>query len=142
MGALPAVLGLIALSVGFGVVRPAFFTAGNLANLLPQGAAPAAIAMGIIFVLLLGEIDLSAGYASGICAAIMAQTLAAVGLPWYVAILASLVTGLVIGLVLGHAGRRRSASRPSWSRWPRSWRSRAWCCSSSRAARSSPSGTP
>jgi D-xylose transport system permease protein len=101
LGAVPAVLGLVVLCVIFSVVRPAFFTAGNLANLLNQGAAPAAIAMGIIFVLLLGEIDLSAGFASGICAAILAQTLAVVGAPWYVAVLAAVAAGALIGLLLG-----------------------------------------
>jgi D-xylose transport system permease protein len=100
-GALPAVAGLVVLCTVFSVVRPVFFTAGNLANLLPQGAAGTAIAMGLIFVLLLGEIDLSAGYASGICAAILAQTLLALGFPWYLSLLAALLTGTVIGLVLG-----------------------------------------
>ena len=45
---------------------------GNFANLLPQGAAVTVIAMGLIFVLLLGEIDLSAGFTSGVCAAVLA----------------------------------------------------------------------
>ena len=40
--------------------------------------------MGLVFVLLLGEIDLSAGYASGVCAAVMAILLTTHGLPWYV----------------------------------------------------------
>jgi D-xylose transport system permease protein len=101
MGALPAVAGLIVLCVVFTIVRPVFLTAANFANLLPQGAAVIAIAMGLIFVLLLGEIDLSAGFTSGVCAAMMAKALAEWDVPWYAAILVALVTGTVIGLVLG-----------------------------------------
>jgi D-xylose transport system permease protein len=57
--------------------------------------------MGLIFVLLLGEIDLSAGYASGVCGAIMAILLTTHGLDWFVAIPAAMLTGAVIGFVLG-----------------------------------------
>jgi len=54
-----------------------------------------------VFVLLLGEIDLSAGYTSGVCASVLAMVLLNFNVPWYVAILAALVTGTAIGLVLG-----------------------------------------
>ena len=60
----------------FAILRPVFLTAGNFANLLPQGAAVTVIAMGLVFVLLLGEIDLSAGFTSGVCAAVLAIVLA------------------------------------------------------------------
>src|SRR5690242_9452316 len=86
MGALPAVLGIIVLCAGFSSVRPVFFTAGNFANLLFQGSAVVVIAMGLIFVLLLGEIDLSAGYTSGFCAAIMATLLGEAHMAWYLAV--------------------------------------------------------
>jgi D-xylose transport system permease protein len=101
MGALPAILGLIVLCSVFAIVRPVFLTPGNFANLIPQGAAVTVIAMGLVFVLLLGEIDLSAGFASGVCAAILAKALADFGAPWYVAIIAAMLTGTIIGLVLG-----------------------------------------
>ncbi|MGN9776328.1 sugar ABC transporter permease [Micromonospora sp. H33] len=101
LGSLPAVIGLVVLCVVFAIVRPVFFSAGNFANLFTQGAAVTAIAMGLIFVLLLGEIDLSAGFASGVCAAILANVVTVLGYPWYVAVLAALATGLVIGLTLG-----------------------------------------
>ncbi|MEV4106296.1 ABC transporter permease [Nonomuraea sp. NPDC049695] len=101
MGALPAVLGLIVLCTVFAVARPAFVTSINFANLFTQGAAITLIAMGLVFVLLLGEIDLSAGFASGVCAAVLAVTLTSMGLPWYVCVLAAIVTGVVIGTVLG-----------------------------------------
>nr|WP_240942811.1 ABC transporter permease [Planosporangium thailandense] len=101
MGALPALLGLVVLCVGFGIARPVFFSATNFANLFTQGAAVVAIAMGLVFVLLLGEIDLSAGFASGVCGAVLAVLLTEHHLPWYVAVLAALVTGVVIGTIIG-----------------------------------------
>ncbi|MEU1719669.1 ABC transporter permease [Nonomuraea sp. NPDC005692] len=101
MGALPAVLGLIVLCTVFALARPAFVTSINFANLFTQGANVTLIAMGLVFVLLLGEIDLSAGFASGVCAAVLAVTLATFGLPWYVCVLAAIATGVLIGVVLG-----------------------------------------
>ncbi|MYW00922.1 ABC transporter permease [Streptomyces sp. SID3343] len=100
-GAMPAVLGLVVLCTAFSIMRPRFLSAGNFANLFTQGAAVTVIAMGLIFVLVLGEIDLSAGFASGVCAAVLAVLLADHGWPWYLAVLAALVVGAVIGLVLG-----------------------------------------
>src|SRR4051794_32463580 len=64
-GALPAVLGLIVLVIIFSQVSDAFLTRFNIGNLPGQGGYIAIIAMGLVFVLLLGEIDLSAGTAGG-----------------------------------------------------------------------------
>jgi D-xylose transport system permease protein len=101
IGALPAVLGLLVLCTVFSIMRPSFLTAGNLANLFTQGAAVTLIAMGLVFVLLLGEIDLSAGFASGVCAAVLANVVTVLGHPWYVAVAAAVLTGMVIGTILG-----------------------------------------
>jgi len=101
IGSLPAILGLIVLCLIFGIARETFFSAINFANLFSQGAAVIFIAMGLVFVLLLGEIDLSAGFASGVCGAVMAVLLTNHGWDWYTAIPAALVTGLVIGFTLG-----------------------------------------
>jgi D-xylose transport system permease protein len=101
VGSLPAVLGLVVLCVFFGVARPSFFTLGNFANLFLQGAAVTVIAMGLIFVLLVGEIDLSAGYASGVCAAVLAALLTWQGIPWWLSVPAALATGTAIGVTLG-----------------------------------------
>ncbi|MEV6898165.1 ABC transporter permease [Amycolatopsis sp. NPDC051372] len=72
LGSVPAVLGVIVLAILFSALSSDFFTLRNIANLLAQGAGQTIIAMGIVFVLLLGEIDLSAGTASGVCASLMA----------------------------------------------------------------------
>jgi D-xylose transport system permease protein len=101
LGALPAILGLVVAVIFFSLVTDVFFTAVNFTNLWPQGAAVILIAMGLVFVLLLGEIDLSAGFTSGVCAAVMAKMLGEFGWPWYAAILAAIVTGMVIGTVIG-----------------------------------------
>ena len=74
LGSLPALLGLAALFVLFSILDSGgtFPSLLNLANLLQQGAGPTIIAMGLVFVLLTGEIDLAAGTASGLAAALMA----------------------------------------------------------------------
>ncbi|WP_033330611.1 sugar ABC transporter permease [Streptomyces novaecaesareae] len=101
LGALPAIAGLIVLCVFFAVLRPVFLSNLNFANLLTQSSGSIAIAMGLVFVLLLGEIDLSAGYASGVCAAVLAILLTDHGWPWYAAVTAAMLTGAVIGLLIG-----------------------------------------
>ena len=74
LGSLPALLGLAALFVLFTALDTGgtFPSLINLANLLQQGAGQTVIAMGLVFVLLLGEIDLAAGTASGLTAAVLA----------------------------------------------------------------------
>lgn len=103
IGSLPAVLGLIALVILFGALEGStFLSIFNFANLINQSAAIIVLAMGLVFVLLLGEIDLSAGFAAGTCAAVLAVALNNWGLAWPVALLASLLTGSVIGLIIGN----------------------------------------
>ncbi|SDE65577.1 D-xylose transport system permease protein [Blastococcus fimeti] len=102
LGALPAVLGILVLGLLFFALRPeTFLTPRNMANLADQAAPIIILAMGLVFVLLLGEIDLSAGVVSGVCAAVMAKLLADAGSPWYVAVAAAIVTGVLIGLFTG-----------------------------------------
>src|SRR6266571_3831878 len=101
LGSLPAVAGLVVLCAVFTALRPVFFSAINFANLFTQGAQIIIIAMGLVFVLLLGEIDLSAGFASGVCAAVLAVLLTNWHWPWYASVAVSMGTGVVIGLALG-----------------------------------------
>jgi D-xylose transport system permease protein len=102
MGSLPALLALLVLTAVFVVLKPeTFLLTANIANLFQQGAVVATLAMGLVFVLLLGEIDLSAGYASGVCGTVLALLMTREGWPWYLAVAAALATGIVIGLVLG-----------------------------------------
>jgi D-xylose transport system permease protein len=102
VGSLPAVLGLIALVALFSILKPStFFSALNFANLMNQGTAIIVLAMGLVFVLLLGEIDLSAGFTAGTAAAVLAIALSSWGLAWPLALLVALLTGTVIGLLIG-----------------------------------------
>jgi D-xylose transport system permease protein len=101
IGSLPAVLGLIALIAVFGVMSEFFLTNRNFANLLTQAAPVMVIAMGLVFVLLLGEIDLSAGYASGVCGAVLVLLVTNHGWSWYTALGASIVIGALLGTLIG-----------------------------------------
>lgn len=102
LGALPAVLGLVSLGALFAALRPeTFLSPINFANLLVQALPIVILAMGLVFVLLLGEIDLSAGVTGGVCAGVMAKLLVGSGLPGTVSVLAALGTGTLIGFVIG-----------------------------------------
>ena len=70
MGALPAVGGFIVLSILFSFLSPFFLTERNFANLLTQAATLVMLGMALVFVILLGEIDLSAGVTAGVAMAI------------------------------------------------------------------------
>jgi len=101
IGSLAAILGLVVLCAVFTVMSPTFLTPINFANLLTQAAAVIVIAMGLIFVLLLGDIDLSAGYASGVCGAVMTILVTNHGWPWYVAFGLSVIVGVALGTSIG-----------------------------------------
>ncbi len=101
-GSLPAVLGLIALVLIFTALKGStFFSTFNFANLLSQGSMIIVIAMGLVFVLLLGEIDLSAGFGAGTAAAVLGVTLTEHGWPVILALIACMATGVAIGLLIG-----------------------------------------
>ena len=101
IGSLPAVLGLVVLCLVFGSLSDVFLTPGNFANLITQAAAVIVIAMGLVFVLLLGEIDLSAGYTAGVTGAVLVILITNEGQPWYIALVASIAVGVFLGFLLG-----------------------------------------
>jgi D-xylose transport system permease protein len=103
LGSLPIIAGLIIIAIVFQTQNDRFLTAGNFVNLIVQSAALAIIAMGVVFVLLLGEIDLSVGYVSGVAGVISAVLLIPDGneLPTWVAILLALGSGIGIGCLHG-----------------------------------------
>jgi D-xylose transport system permease protein len=103
VGSLPVIFGLAAITIFFTSKSGVFFTAVNFDNLVVQMAGTITIAIGVVFVLLLGEIDLSIGYVSGI-GGIVAAELQQAGTNhdfggW--AILAALAAGALIGLAQG-----------------------------------------
>ncbi|CAB4756789.1 MAG: ABC transporter permease [Actinobacteria bacterium] len=101
IGSLPAVLGLVVLCIVFGSMSSVFLTPGNFANLLTQAAAVIVIAMGLVFVLLLGEIDLSAGYTAGVTGAVLVILITNHNVPWYLALIAAICVGVILGFGLG-----------------------------------------
>lgn len=104
-GAVPSVLGLLVLGLIFATTTPDFLSHNNLANLPAQTSFIALTAMGLIFVLLIGEIDLSAGTTGGMCAAFAAQSLQsgdlhkAVGDIVYIGLIVGMVCAIVLGVV-------------------------------------------
>jgi D-xylose transport system permease protein len=101
-GALPVVIGLIAIVIYFQVRNSLFLSAGNLVNLITQAAFIMTLGMAEVFVLLLGEIDLSAGFNAALGAVIMAWLLTlAHPLPWWVAVLAGLAFSSVFAALEG-----------------------------------------
>jgi D-xylose transport system permease protein len=102
-GVLPVIVGMLAISVIFQTLNSNFLTSGNLVNLLVQGAVFMMLAMAEVFALLLGEIDLSAGFVAGLSGVVAAELLTSAhgGWPWWAAILAALVICAAIGLLHG-----------------------------------------
>jgi len=101
-GALPVVGGLIVISILFQSLNSNFLTAGNLVNLLIQAAVYMLLAMAEVYVLLLGEIDLSAGYVAGLGGVVMAELIKpGTDWAWPVAILAGLLVTALIGALHG-----------------------------------------
>ena len=103
LGSLPIIIGLIIIAIVFQSQNDRFLTAGNFVNLMIQAAAFATIAMGIVFVLLLGEIDLSIGYVSGVSAVLCTLLLLDDGnaVSPIVALLLALGSGAAIGTLHG-----------------------------------------
>jgi D-xylose transport system permease protein len=103
LGSLPIFLGLIIICIVFQSQNDRFLTAGNFVNLLVQTAPYAVIAMGVTFALLLGEIDLSIGFVSGVGGVLTAILLTPDGneLPTPIVLAIVLGAGLAIGTLHG-----------------------------------------
>jgi D-xylose transport system permease protein len=101
-GVLPVVGGLLLISILFQSLNSHFLTAGNLVNLLIQGAVYMLLAMGEVFALLLGEIDLSIGFVGGIGGIVTAELVKqSYGWPWWAAIIVALLVCAAIGALQG-----------------------------------------
>jgi D-xylose transport system permease protein len=102
LGALPAVLGILVLGLFFTVLRPeTFLTPRNMANLADQAAPIIILAMGLVFVLLLGEIDLSAGVTGGVGMALFVTLFSVYNVPWPLALLLGFGFGFLTGALIG-----------------------------------------
>jgi D-xylose transport system permease protein len=101
LGSLPVIIGLSVIWLIFYAANERFLSAVNLTNLMLQIAAMGTISSGIVLVLLLGEIDLSAGAVSGLSASVMTILNVKQGWAPVPALLAGLATGAGIGLFHG-----------------------------------------
>ena len=101
LGMLPVIVGLIVISAVFSVLNPVFLAPNNLVNLLFDCATVGFISLGIVAVLMLGQIDLSVGSMSGLASAIVGVLWVNMGVALPLAILAALVFGALVGLVYG-----------------------------------------
>jgi len=111
LGSLPIIVGLIIIAIVFQTKNDNFLTAGNFVNLIVQAAAITTIGMGIVFVLLLGEIDLSVGYVSavaGVATALLSlpdnSHVFAAGPTLVIALLIGLAIGTLHGLIITKIG--------------------------------------
>jgi len=99
LGPLPVVVGLAVIWTVFQTLNPLFLSANNLVNVLFDCATIGVISLGIVCILMVGEIDLSVGSVSGFASALLGVLWVNSGLPVPVAVLAALAAGAVIGLV-------------------------------------------
>src|SRR5690606_7595520 len=99
LGVIPVVVGLIVIWSVLQALNPIFLSSQNLVNLTMESAAVGIIALGIVCVLLVGQIDLSVGSVSGLSGAVLAVLFVDQGLPVWVAISAAVILGAVIGWV-------------------------------------------
>ena len=101
LGMLPVVVGLLLISTVFSALNPIFLAPNNLVNLLFDAAAVGLIALGVVCVLLLGEIDLSIGSMSGLASAMTGVLWVNSGVPLPLTIIAVMATGALVGLLFG-----------------------------------------
>jgi simple sugar transport system permease protein/D-xylose transport system permease protein len=101
LGALPVIGGVIAIWAVFAILNDVFLSSRNLVNLATDSAAIGVIALGIVFVLLVAQIDLSVGSISGVAAAVLAVGMTQLGWPSWLAMTAAIGLGLLAGLIYG-----------------------------------------
>ena len=100
VGNLPVIVGLLVITVFFQLKNENFLTAGNFTNLITQMAGVTTIAIGVVFVLLLGEIDLSIGYVSGIAGVVVAELQVPDG-SWETKGVVAIVIAVIVTAIVG-----------------------------------------
>ena len=99
LGSLPVIIGLVIIWTVFSSLNPIFLSANNLVNLLFDCSTVGVISLGIVCVLMLGEIDLSVGSMSGVGSALIGVLWVKQGVPLFLAIVGALVVGMFIGAI-------------------------------------------
>ncbi|MBV9652988.1 MAG: sugar ABC transporter permease [Acetobacteraceae bacterium] len=98
LGSLPVVVGLVLICAVFQTLNPVFLSSGNLVDLLFDSSTVGVISLGIVCILIVGEIDLSVGSVSGLASAILGVLWVNAGWPVPIAILVALAVGCAIGI--------------------------------------------
>jgi D-xylose transport system permease protein len=101
LGVLPVLVGIVIIWVVLQSLNNRFLSAENLTNLALQMAAVGTISLGIVFILLLGEVDLSAGSVSGLCGALLAVLSVRHGLSVGLSVVLAIAAGAAVGLLHG-----------------------------------------
>jgi D-xylose transport system permease protein len=103
VGSAPVIVALGFIVLAFSFEAQNFFTPGNFTNIITQMAGTCLIAYGIVFVLLIGEIDLSVSFISGMAGAIVAELQLPTGpnLPWYLCVFLAVLAATAIGAFQG-----------------------------------------
>jgi len=102
-GVLPVVLAIVVVAVSFQIANPKFLSAQNLVNLFEQSSIYMLLAIAEIFVLLLGEIDLSTGLVMGLGSVVVAELVQPTGAnwPWWAAIIVTVLACCAVGAIQG-----------------------------------------
>jgi D-xylose transport system permease protein len=106
LGALPVVVGLAVIWTVLQILNRGFLSSANLVNLLMESAAVGVIALGIVFVLLVAQIDLSVGSVSGLSSAILGVLFVSNGWNVWAAVVVAVLAGMAIGFVYGQIFNR------------------------------------
>ncbi|POX44028.1 sugar ABC transporter permease [Streptomyces sp. Ru72] len=106
LGSLPVILVLAAVWIVFQSLNPNFLSPRNLSNLSVDIVGTGLIAVGIVFVLLIGELDLSVGSISGLAAAVFAVLNVNNGMPEWLAVILAVLTGTAAGTIQGFSVAR------------------------------------
>jgi len=101
LGPLPVLLGIVAIWIVFQLLNDRYLSSRNLSNIVLQAGVTGLLAIGVVLVLLIGEIDLSLGATAGVAADVLGVGLADHGWPTPVALIAAVATGAAIGLLQG-----------------------------------------
>ena len=101
LGALPVVAGLVIIWAVFQILNPFFLSAANLSNLALECAAIGTIAVGVVLVLLIAQIDLSIGSIGGLASAVVAYGFVLHGWPLWLSIVVAVIAAVAIGLIYG-----------------------------------------
>jgi len=103
LGSAPVIIALAVVVLVFSQTAQNFFSPANFTNIITQMAGTCLIAYGVVFVLLIGEIDLSVAFVSGVAGVVVAETQLPTGanLPWFVCVFLAILAATLIGVAQG-----------------------------------------